>query len=63
MFLTTTSYELPNIHSVNKWPQQITRDRLQISLFDINPLTTNVPIIQTPVSWFDWFLYDGNIGR
>ena len=45
MFLITMSYELPNIHSVNKWPQQITKDRLQISLFDINPLTTNVPII------------------
>ena len=30
----------------------------------LNLLTTNVPIIQNPVSWFaDWFLYDGNIDR
>ena len=37
------------------------------SKMTINPLTTNVLIVQKPFSWFaaqiDWFLHDGNIGR
>ena len=28
----------------------------------INPLSAGVALIEKPVNWFDWFIYEGNTG-